>query len=63
MKVALSTPEREDAFVKKSIDYKVDTYNNFAKDSGIVMIFDDHARLINQKSRLAPNVVVLEPIY
>ncbi len=63
MKVALSTPEKEDAFVKKSIDYKAHTYNNFAKDSRIVMVFDDHARLINQKSRLAPNVLVLEPIY
>ena len=63
MKVALSTPEKEDAFVKKSIDYKVDTYNIFAKDSRIVIVFDDHAGFINKKSRLAPNVIVLEPIY
>lgn len=63
MKIALSTPEKEDAFVKKSIDYKVDTYNIFAKNSKIVIVFDDHAGLIKQKTRLAPNVIVLEPIY
>ena len=63
MRVALSTPEEEDAFVKKSIDYKVDIYNEFAKKSRIVVVFDDHAILINQKSRLATNVYVSEPIY
>lgn len=63
MKFALSTPEKEEVFLKKSIDYKVDIYNKFAKDSRIVMVFDDHAKLINQNSRLATNVYVSEPIY
>jgi hypothetical protein len=63
MKVALSTPEKEEVFVKKSIDYKVDIYNKFAKNSRIVIVFDDHALLINQNSRLATNVYVSEPIY
>jgi len=63
MEIALSTLENEQKFVDRSIDWKVDIYNNFANDSRVVIVFDDHAGFINQKSRLAPNVIVLEPIY
>ena len=63
MKIALSTAENEDKFVKKSIEYKVDTYNEIAMYSKIVFVFDDHAKLILQNPRLSKNVIVLEPIY
>ncbi len=60
---ALSTPENEDEFVKKSISWKVETYNKFAEKSLFVLVFDDHANLINKNPDLSYNVSVLEPFY
>ena len=63
MKKAISTPENEDGFVKKSISWKVSVYNKFAEKSLFVVVFDDHANLINENADLSHNVSVLEPFY
>ena len=63
MKKALSTPKNEDEFVKKSIKWKVDTYNKLAKKSLFVVVFDDHANLIKNNPDLSYNVSVIEPFY
>ena len=63
MKKALSTPKNEDEFVKKSIKWKVSTYNRLAEKSLFVIVFDDHANLIKENPDLSYNVSVLEPFY